>query len=473
MKRPVIGVVLIICALFIAFRVLRSSSEKTGRVPLPSSKLLLEPVAGNPQATNSFPTAMALSPDGKYLALLNDGFGTFESDYRQSIGVLDIAKNELKDFSDARLGHRAQQTYFYGLAFSTDGKKLYASMSSMTDPSGQNTGSTGSGIAIYEFLGGQVKQDGFIRFPASNRPAQAKTAPEDPGEAASKASGFTVPFPTGITSFRQHGKEMLLVADNLSDSADIVDLHAKTVVKHIDLALYRAVPGSYPFATTVTKDESTAYVSLWNASRVAEIDLASGTLRRTLELHVPEKVDAAGSHPTALVLTPDQKRLYVALANMDEVAVVERETGNIFYLNTKLPDQQYGGSFPVALAVTPDGQRLFVANASSDAVAIFENPQPNSKPLGFIPTEWYPTALAVHNGELFVATGKGQGAGPNKGLVRTVDTKERSGYIGVLLHGSLARIHLSDINSHLSDWTEQVLASNLMRGNADQIAFTG
>ena len=473
MKRPVLGMVLVVCILVIALGLLHSSSEKAGRIALPSSKVLLEPVPGNPQPTNSFPTAMALSPDGKYLALLNNGYGTFESDYRQSIAVLDVAKNELSDFPDARLERHARQTYFYGLAFSSDGKKLYASMSSMTDPSAQNSGSTGSGVAVYGFSKGRVKQDGFIRFPASKRPALPKTAQPDPDQEPSSGSGFTIPFPTGLSAFRQQGREMLLVADNLSDSAEIVDLHANKVVKQIDLAVYRAVPGCYPFATTVTKDGSTAYVGLWNASRVAELDLNSGTLRRTFALHLPDKVDAAGSHPTALLLSPDEKRLYVALANTDEVAVLERQTGNTFYLSTKLPDQQYGGNFPVALALSPDGVRLFVANASSDAVAVFDHPQQNSKPLGFIPTQWYPTALSVHEGELFIATGKGQGTGPNKGLSGKENGKERTSYIATLLHGSLARVRLSDIDSHVSDWTEQVTASNLMRGNADQIAFAG
>src|SRR5207237_2391018 len=137
MKRLVFGAVLVLCSLGLGLRILTGFSTKSGRVPLPSSKLLLAPIPGNPQPTNSFPTAMALSPDGKYLALLNDGYGTFESDYRQSIAVLDITANKLTDFPDAHLERKARQTYFYGLAFRSDGKKLYASMSSMTDPGGK------------------------------------------------------------------------------------------------------------------------------------------------------------------------------------------------------------------------------------------------------------------------------------------------------------------------------------------------
>jgi DNA-binding beta-propeller fold protein YncE len=192
-----------------------------------------------------------------------------------------------------------------------------------------------------------------------------------------------------------------------------------------------------------------------------------------IELHLPSKMEAPGSHPTALLLSPDEKHLYVALANTDEIAVIDRDSNEVSYLSTKLPSQQYGGNFPIALALTPDGQRLFVANASSDAIAVYDSPQSNSKPRGFIPTEWYPTALAVHDGELFIATGKGQSTGPNKGLAGKVNGKERTSYIASLLHGSIARVKLNDVDARLPDWTQEVEASNLMRGNADQIAFAG
>ena len=44
-------------------------------ISLPSSKTLHLPAPGSPQRTNSLPTAIALSPDGKYLAILNNGYG--------------------------------------------------------------------------------------------------------------------------------------------------------------------------------------------------------------------------------------------------------------------------------------------------------------------------------------------------------------------------------------------------------------
>ena len=67
----------------------RAQSEPKRPIPLSTSKLLLTPVPGEPQMTNSFPTAAVLSPDGRYLALLNNGYGTEESGFAESIAVLD------------------------------------------------------------------------------------------------------------------------------------------------------------------------------------------------------------------------------------------------------------------------------------------------------------------------------------------------------------------------------------------------
>ena len=88
-----------------------------GIVHLPSSKLLLNPLPGEPQATNSFPTAVALSPDRRYLALLNNGRGTAESGYQQSIAVLDLQTNRLSDYPDPRFKVYCKTNLFPGAGF--------------------------------------------------------------------------------------------------------------------------------------------------------------------------------------------------------------------------------------------------------------------------------------------------------------------------------------------------------------------
>src|SRR5579871_5393549 len=113
---------------------------------LPTSKELIEPVPGGPQRLNSLPMTMATSPDGRYVVTVNAGYGTYESRYMQSLAVLDTQKGTLTDFPDDRtLAREAKQTLFSGLAFSRDGRHLYASMGSLTDPEGTAKGNTGSG----------------------------------------------------------------------------------------------------------------------------------------------------------------------------------------------------------------------------------------------------------------------------------------------------------------------------------------
>ncbi len=112
---------------------------------------------GSPQRTNSLPVTAALSPDGKYLALLNNGFGSAESNYQQSIAMLDLATNQLRDFPDARLGPHARQTYFLGL-----GLERRWQPNSMPRwrrspiPRARKPKSTGNGIAVYRFADGSI-----------------------------------------------------------------------------------------------------------------------------------------------------------------------------------------------------------------------------------------------------------------------------------------------------------------------------
>src|SRR4029077_9107643 len=100
--------------------------------------------------------------DGKYAALLNGGYGTQESLAHQSIGILDLTSNRIADFPDARLGDESHQSYFLGLGFSSDGKRVYASVGSLTDPVGAKSGNTGNGIAVYTFSAGKIRPAQFL-----------------------------------------------------------------------------------------------------------------------------------------------------------------------------------------------------------------------------------------------------------------------------------------------------------------------
>src|ERR1700690_2040183 len=114
---------------------------------------------------NNLPTPTAVSPAARFAVLLHSGYGAYTSGEKQSLTVLNLETNELADFPDNRLGSKARQTYFLGLALSLDGKHIYASMASLTDPLGKKKGSTGNGIAVYSFEDGRVAPERFLPLP--------------------------------------------------------------------------------------------------------------------------------------------------------------------------------------------------------------------------------------------------------------------------------------------------------------------
>jgi hypothetical protein len=449
-------------------------------INLPTSKLLTQPSPGRLAATNSFPATIALSPDGHYAALLNGGYGTQESLAMQSIGILDLQSNQLTDFPDKRFGENAHQTLFLGLVFGSDGKHLYASVGSITDPTGTKSGDLGNGIAVYSFAQGKVAPERFLPI-----------APQPLGEGEKVAIGLqgtpkgtAIPYPSGLALISADGHDQLLIANNLADDVILLDVASGKISRRFNLGVGNLVPSTYPYACVATRDRKRAWCSLWNASQVVELDLGQGQVTHWIALKLPEDHIAPGSHPTAMLLSPDEKVLYVALANADLVSAVSTDDGKpLQYYSTNVPQQGYAGSWPIALAQSGDGKHLFVADSSLDAVGVFavspasgqtntETPEPA---LGFIPTDWYPSALAVQGDDLLIATAKGQGSGPDKGKGKTfweVKHKEWP-YIPTLLRGSIARLNVSSTLSKLDQYTNVVEHDNLFHSDPGKIQFAG
>src|ERR1700728_3478243 len=71
-------------------------------IDLPTSKQLIGEIPGHPQRLNSLPMSMAVSPDGRYVVTVNAGYGTRESNFEQSLSVLDTRTGTLADFPDDR-----------------------------------------------------------------------------------------------------------------------------------------------------------------------------------------------------------------------------------------------------------------------------------------------------------------------------------------------------------------------------------
>src|ERR1700720_4489414 len=132
---------------------------------LSTSKQLLEPVPGAPVRLNSLPMGIAASPDGRYLAILNAGYGTYESQYAQSIALLDARTGKLVDVPELRTRLKAPQTFYQGIAFSADSTHLYASLDSLTAPEAGKPTQTGNAIAVYRVVDGTLVAERLIGVP--------------------------------------------------------------------------------------------------------------------------------------------------------------------------------------------------------------------------------------------------------------------------------------------------------------------
>jgi len=454
-------------------------------IDLPSSKQLIGEIPGHPQRLNSLPISMAISPDHRYVVTVNAGYGTFESNYQQSLAVLDTKTGTLTDFPDSRTTAKvSKQTLYSGLAFSRDGKHIYASIASLSNPLGGVKNGVGSGILVYSFADGHVAPERIISLPLQQLPPGRKTL-----LIGERKGDQGLPYPAAIALVGTPGSQMLLVAENLSDDVILIDPTTGAIRERFDLSESDAVPSTYPVALAVPKSGSRAFVALWNSSEIVELDLAKQTIGRKLTLLKPTSPVAPGTHPSAFAFSPDEKTLYVALSNRDAVAAISVGQGQFAvkgYFDTRLPGQSYFGAEPVALAVNSDGSRLYVANMGSDAVAVIDTRKLTSKaskegmvePDGFVPTEWMPISMSAFGGKLYVATDKGKGTGPNNFPQHPVETAPASReadrtYIATLLYGSLATISESEITSKLSQWTSTVVASNRMKAAAETITYAG
>ena len=155
---------------------------------------------------------------------------------------------------------------------------------------------------------------------------------------------------------------------------------------------------------------------------------------------------AAGRHPSAMVLSADDSRLFVASASTDRVLAIDTRSGaTVAVLHDPPPAGPSEGSTPNALALSPDGARLYVAEADNNAIAVFDLSHATGGAaatgrdslVGRIPTDWYPTALAAVGDSLIVLSAKGGPPQANPGYLKPDGEEVPSQYTLGHLYGTL------------------------------------
>jgi YVTN family beta-propeller protein len=137
----------------------------------------------------------------------------------------------------------------------------------------------------------------------------------------------------------------LLVTNWCSYDLSVISLIDQKVIKTIAI-------GAYPRGIAVSSDSKFAYVAQMGGSVVHKIEL--GTWNRS-ELNV-------GSNPRALVLSPDNSKLYLTLNKSGRVALFD-------LLENKIIKTVRTGSAARSLDISSDGTALYVVNFTSDTVS--------------------------------------------------------------------------------------------------------
>lgn len=382
-----------------------------GRVQLPN-QWSLRPT-GRQVMLGDFPVNIALHPQGQWAAVLHAGYGTHE------VVLLDLA-------DDARVVSRhVIDAAFYGLAWSADGTRLYAS------------GATRERVEVFRFEHEQLVHDAPL-------PVAAQDATCVPAGLAVAHDGQTV-YVAG-----QRGHEVVAVR---------TDTGAALHVKLPD--------DSYPYACIVDEAHQRLYVSLWGQASVAvlPLPLAAGTPVATFW--------STEEHPNEMLLTRDGGTLYVANANRNTVSVIDTATGRTrAVLCSAIYPNAPAGSTPNAIALAPDEKTLYIANADNNNVAVMDVSDPSGgRSLGFIPVGWYPTSVRVtpDGKRLLVANGKGitskanrHGPQPERRHATTVE------YIAGLLQGTLSVINVPKPDA-LAKLSEQAYACSPLRNDLQPV----
>ncbi len=337
--------------------------------------------AGDAVPVGSFPLAFTLAPDPRYAVTILSGWR------EQGLEVVDREAGRV-------VQRVAQPAAFLGLAFSPDGRTLFAS--------------GGNQDVIYRYDWGAdllTFRDSIVLAAPNRSVGHLPGEPMTPG----RPQQVGLHFPAGI-ALSPDG-DRLYVAENLGDLLAVVDVGSGRVVQ-------RFPAGRYPYGVVVAPD-GTVYVSAWSQSTVAVFVPTEDGLE-------PDGAIIVGRHPSAMVLSEDGSRLFVASASTDRVAVVDtRERRLITELLDPAPHGPGEGSTPNALALSKDGRRLFVAEADNNAVAVFDL---SSRTAGLrsglgrdllagrIPADWYPTDVEIRGDTLLTLSAKGLGTRPNPEL---------------------------------------------------------
>jgi DNA-binding beta-propeller fold protein YncE len=348
-----------------------------------------------------FSLGLAIAPNGKCAASSDEGWGNGRpvaavpevnragTEPDEGVTAVNLITGSTQFVTVNR--KPAQNFMGIGLAYSHDGTRLYAT--------------SGGTDAVYQF---NVGSNCRLTYAATvDLPSQAPPASTSrfTGASAAYDRGLAVSADGTVLVTTEYGRALNAVsvdgAGNLTTAKMAVAFGTPTIVPQgtnvFNPPARNDIAPSYLYAVATATNPATGYARAYITAEgtgqliTADSDGANNWTRGPTAL--------VGDHPTGLAVSPDGREVMVADANSDQVSIVGVNADGTLApaVNVTLhgaPGEAIG-SAPDAVAY--DGtSRAYVALAGDNAVAVLERDASGWHVDGYVPTGWYPTAVAVN-----------------------------------------------------------------------------
>src|SRR3569833_1199506 len=304
----------------------------------------------------TFPMSAAATPDGKYLLVLSAGL------HPPAVSVIDLAASK-------ELSRTPVPDAWLGLAISKAGDKVYVG--------------GGARAAVFEFglANGELKPGRTFPLVAE----RARTPQDFAGDVKLAPDGH-----------------LLYVANVFRESVAVMNPQSGVI-------LSRFKTGRRPYRLLFHPSGKTIYVASWADGAIGQYDVNTGERLANLRLapHPSDMLWAPGGLPPGTSPesegAPGVARMFVPAANTNNLYVAgATETGDLRKLESislALAPEQPVGATPSAVALSADKKKIYVACSDANAIAVIDISGERNVVQGYLPAGGYPTAVVGLEGD--------------------------------------------------------------------------